>query len=188
MASEGGAGSGPRRRPRPVLPAVPATAQELPALGRMIAESFEATHPITDEYRTGLLAVADIVGEYRILVVRDADDGSPLAAVAVQRPRRDGVAREEIGFRMLTVHPRARGLGLGRALVATAFAEARAQGVDTVTIYSGPEMVEAHTLYRSAGFTRWPERETRIVDGGKRLLCFSAPVPDIEAPRSPSTC
>ena len=180
-------GGAPPRRPRPVLPAVQAAEQELPAVGRMIAESFEATHPITEEYRVGLLAVADLVGEYRILVVRDADDGSPLAAVAVQRPPGDGLPREEIGFRMLTVHPRARGLGLGRALVAAAFAEARAQGVGAVTIYSGPEMVEAHALYRSTGFTRWPERETRVVDGGKRLLCFTAPVPDRRAPAAERT-
>jgi hypothetical protein len=51
--------------------------------------------------------------------------------------------------------------------------EAAERGAVRVVMSSGPDMIAAHQLYDSMGFTRLTERETRIGDGHTRpLLAF----------------
>jgi hypothetical protein len=42
---------------------------------------------------------------------------------------------------------------------------------------SGPQMIGAHRLYQQLGFTRLPERKTRLVDG-HLLFAFGLDLPN----------
>lgn len=59
----------------------------------------------------------------------------------------------------VVVDQSARGMGVGRALVATAVGVARDQGVRKVDLTSKPSRVEANGLYQSLGFVA---RETNV--------------------------
>lgn len=170
----------------PVLPPLVAEPADVDAIGAMLVEAFEASNPITEEYRSVLLNLADFTARNDILWIPERRDRTPLAAVVMPRARPDGRIRPEVGFRMLGVHPRARGHGLGRVLVDACLSAARRQGAARMTIYSGPEMTQAHRLYRTQGFVRWPERETIVVDGGRTLVCFTRLLADAGESGPPS--
>jgi ribosomal protein S18 acetylase RimI-like enzyme len=70
-------------------------------------------------------------------------------------------------FRMLGVHPDARGRGVGRALAQWCLDRARRAGAAQVLICSLPTMTVAHGLYRSLGFRRRSDLDW-------------TPVPDVE--------
>jgi ribosomal protein S18 acetylase RimI-like enzyme len=151
---------------------------EHPAVAALLEEAFTATFTITDWYRENLRRVAEHARTSRVWVATaDGVDGLVGAVLVPHETDVDPDGRPELGFRLLAVHPRARGLGVGRALVARAVAVARERGVARIGIRSGPQMVEAHGMYRALGFVRRPERETLVVDGGQRLLFFTYDVP-----------
>lgn len=77
--------------------------------------------------------------------------GQPYSEIAV-----DG----ELEFRMLAVDPLHQGSGLGRAVVREIVEHARQlPGVEAISITSATFMERAHSLYRSLGFRRAPERD-----------------------------
>lgn len=55
-------------------------------------------------------------------------------------------------LRMLIVEPEARGFGIGRALIATCLAFARAAGYETVTLWTKSTLLPARKLYVDFGF------------------------------------
>ena len=57
----------------------------------------------------------------------------------------------------LAVDPAGQGTGVGRALVETCIARARAQGRRRVILHSTPVMVKAQSLYKRLGFQAAPE-------------------------------
>lgn len=70
------------------------------------------------------------------------------------------LAREGEGeFRMLAVHPDARGRGVGAALAQLCEQRARAQGATAIVLSSLEAMREAHRLYERLGYRRTPERD-----------------------------
>ena len=77
--------------------------------------------------------------------------GSPWREIA--RDDREGE------FRMLAVHPEARGRGAGAALVALCEERARGHGATRMVLSSLPGMAAAHRIYAAAGYTRAPERD-----------------------------
>jgi ribosomal protein S18 acetylase RimI-like enzyme len=77
------------------------------------------------------------------------------------------------------VAPSARRRGVGRLLVEHILTLAAERGAARVVMNSGPDMIGAHQLYYSMGFTRLTERETRTVEGYTQpLLAFGYEVGD----------
>ena len=82
---------------------------------------------------------------------------------------RDPLAPDEAHMRMLGVDPRARGRGIGRALVEACIAEARRRGKLRLTLDTTEEMTAARAMYSSMGFERRPDK---VWPDGFRLLAF----------------
>jgi GNAT superfamily N-acetyltransferase len=68
------------------------------------------------------------------------------------------------GFRALVVDPRARGAGIGRALVERCLERAREVGAPTLGIHTIPLLADAVRLYERLGFTRCPEFDLPAAD------------------------
>lgn len=92
-------------------------------------------------------------------------DGMPRGCVALQ-----AVSASRGEMKRLYVRPNARGLGIGRLLVARVLAEARAIGYDEVVLDTLPTMTEAQRLYEQFGFVEIePYRPNPIA--GTKYLC-----------------
>jgi putative acetyltransferase len=86
--------------------------------------------------------------EVRFFVARR--DGAPLAC---------GALRIDAGYgevKRMYVSPRARGQGLGRAILETLEAEAARAGLKLVRLETGIHQAEAIALYRSSGYVDCP--------------------------------
>jgi GNAT superfamily N-acetyltransferase len=86
--------------------------------------------------------------------------GRLLLALEGERPA-GCVAFRELGagvceMKRLYVDPSWHGKGVGRALVAKVIQEAKLAGYSTMRLDTGPNQVEAQTLYRSTGFKLIP--------------------------------
>jgi ribosomal protein S18 acetylase RimI-like enzyme len=78
---------------------------------------------------------------------------------------------DEAEIRALAVAKDARGLGIGRALVAAVTHRATERGVRLLLLLTHPDMRTAQRLYAEAGFSRLPDRDARP-GGGLTLLAF----------------
>lgn len=65
----------------------------------------------------------------------------------------------EAEIRALAVAPRARGRGIGRALVTAVMERAIDRQVRHLLLFTLPQMRAAHHLYAEAGFSRLPDRD-----------------------------
>jgi DNA-binding MarR family transcriptional regulator/N-acetylglutamate synthase-like GNAT family acetyltransferase len=100
--------------------------------------------------------VAEMVAKYdaardRFLI---ADvDGEPVGSVFVVKES-DDTAR----LRLLLVEPKARGLGIGKRLVAECLAFARGAGYAKMTLWTHSILTAARKIYQDAGFTKVTEQ------------------------------
>ncbi|MDB1087532.1 GNAT family N-acetyltransferase [Streptomyces sp. ACA25] len=121
-----------------------------------------------------------------LLVAAGPADGDLLGTVtfvAVPGSRYSEIAQPgEAEFRMLAVLPRARGRGIGEALVRECVRRAAALGRDRVALSVLDGNRSAHRLYERLGFGRVPERDWQPLPG-LSLLVFTLPLP---GPPSPS--
>ena len=73
-------------------------------------------------------------------------------------------------FRMLAVHPNARGEGVGEALVRECIRRAEAEQATGLVLWTQPTMLAAHRLYQRLGFVRDAERDVADPRGFLRLV------------------
>ena len=78
-------------------------------------------------------------------------------------------------IRLLSVAPSARGIGVGKLLVAECVARARAIGATAIGLHSSPSMRSAVHLYEGAGFVRDPMRDIHI-DGAEPIEAYRLPL------------
>lgn len=107
-------------------------------------------------------------------------DGAVVGSVALTfaGQRYTDIAIEgELEFRMLAVDPTVQRGGIGRAMVERIIEHARAlPGIEAVSLTSGSDMVRAHRLYLSMGFTRVPERDWEVPNEDILLWVFRLPL------------
>lgn len=61
------------------------------------------------------------------------------------------------GIRLLGVHPKYRGQGIGRVLMEECVRRCRERGIKTIGLHTGEMMVAARRIYERMGFKRAPE-------------------------------
>lgn len=103
-------------------------------------------------------------------------DGRLLGSVTYTPPgspwRELSADSDEGEFRMLSVHPDARGLGVGDALVSRCEERSVDDGATSMVLSSLPDMRDAHRLYARRGYQRAPERDWSPVPGTE-LIAFT---------------
>lgn len=108
-----------------------------------------------DRAAKATLLVAEVAGEV-VGAVAYSPAGGPYANLAEPG---------EAEFRMLAVHPQARGNGAGTALVRACLDRARAAGCRAMRLSTQHNMQTAHRMYERFGFTRTPGRDWAPVPG-----------------------
>lgn len=142
-----------------------------------------------DDYRASLADVEGRAEDAELLVARyhgrPGGEDVLLGTVAFARHGSSyaEITRDagEAAFRMLAVDPRARGRGIGLALVRACLDRARAVGARRVVISTGERMLAAHRLYSAMGFRHEPERDWEPVPGIE-LRCLVLDLPEVEPP------
>lgn len=96
---------------------------------------------------------------------------------------------DELDFRLLGVDPKARGRGIGKLLTQHAIDLARERGLAGVFMKSAPDMIGAHRIYETLGFTRAPHRDGLVIGGEivLELYGFELPVGESGASASAAT-
>lgn len=85
---------------------------------------------------------------------------------------REIAAAHEGEFRMLAVHPGARGRGVGAALADLCTERAASHGATGIVLSSLADMSAAHAVYRRLGYRRAPERDWDPAPG-VHLIAFT---------------
>jgi ribosomal protein S18 acetylase RimI-like enzyme len=125
-----------------------------------------------------LAELRDTAGRARegdLLVAVSPVTGKIVGTASLLRPgacyNRQALA-DEAELRLLAVLPEARRQGAGRSLMEEAVRRARDWGVPALVLDTGPRNVASQSLYRSLGFLRAVERETKPAFSGGLLVVF----------------
>ncbi len=148
---------------------------ELAEIGNLRVTAYEAGGFLADASNYGdTLRTLGHDGTGQILVAVGSESDAILGTVMLQPPPHAGhVVRgpDEAEVRALAVAPQARGLGVGRALLAAVTGRARDCGMRRLVLCTQTTMHAAQHLYTEAGFRRMPERDWQPVPGFT-LLAF----------------
>lgn len=143
----------------------PVTPEEYATLGEITAQAYLGDGLLdfgeSDQYLDELRNVAKRAALADVLVaVAEGQVLGGVTFVPAGGPMAD-IAREgEAEIRMLAVSPKARGRGVGEALVRACLERARTvEGCARVVLSTQRSMHAAHRIYGRLGFTRTPERD-----------------------------
>ena len=137
---------------------------ERETLGRITVEAYRDLERVASlgPYEAELNDVAGRDRDSEVYVALD-DKGALVGGVTyvpdAERSMSEFDDPEGAGIRMLAVDPACQGTGVGRALVETCIARARAQDRRRVILHSTPVMVKAQALYKRLGFQSAPEMD-----------------------------
>ncbi|WP_282778507.1 MULTISPECIES: GNAT family N-acetyltransferase [unclassified Nocardia] len=145
-----------------------ARAGEFAAVGALTVEVYVGEGHVNSrsDYVAELADTATRAAAAEVLVAVRGDE--LLGSVTVARPGTPfaDIARPgELEFRMLAVAKRARGLGVGSALIDRVVEIARAEGRAGVVLTTMPTMADARRIYDRIGFVHVPERDWRTMAG-----------------------
>lgn len=152
---------------------------ELGALGELCVAAYEQFFGgAEDGYRAHVADTGRRAREAELWVA--AEDGRLLGCVTYCPPgspwRELSTSADEGEFRMLAVHPEARGRGVGHALAALCDERARGHGATGMVLSSLAEMTDAHRIYTRLGYARSPDRDWDPMPG-VHLIAFSKELP-----------
>ncbi|APB00666.1 GNAT family N-acetyltransferase [Nocardia seriolae] len=148
-----------------------AEAADFAAVGELTVEVYVGEGHVNPRslYVAELADTATRAESAEILVaVRGAELLGSLTVARPGTPFADIARPGELEFRMLAVSKRARGLGIGTALLRRVIDIARAEGFDAVVLTTMPTMQDARRMYDRLGFAHVPERDWRT-DAGTPL-------------------
>ena len=156
----------------------PAGPSDLPAARRVLLAAYQeyaATLPpaVFGRYLTDILDVESRAGTGEVLV---AEHGGRVVGTVTYYPDAGdqgfGWPAGWAGLRALGVEPRARGLGIGRALLEACLERALAAGAPVICLHTAEFMTAAVAIYEAAGFRRDPANDFdaagRLALGGVR--------------------
>ena len=158
---------------RPVRP------DEFDLAGRVTADAYREFAD-SDSWESYLRELADVEGRVaRASVLVAIEDDRILGTLTLELDRRidaddPPLPPGEAHIRMLGVAPDARGRGVARALIDTAFELAREAGRARISLHTTQRMRAAQAMYESLGFERLPDR---IFPDGFVLLSYAKRVP-----------
>lgn len=121
------------------------------------SHDYELGRSTPPTWRTSLGTTARARCGWRRIATAASSPPSPLPPRGAASTSSAGRAR--LDWRLLAVAPDARGRGLGRLLTEFVVMLATERGLERVVMNSGSDMLAAHALYESMGFTRLPDRE-----------------------------
>jgi GNAT superfamily N-acetyltransferase len=159
----------------------PAGPSDLPAARRVLLAAYQeyaATLPpaVFGRYLTDILDVESRAGTGQVLV---AEHGGRVVGTVTYYPEAGdegfGWPAGWAGLRALGVEPRARGLGIGRALLEACLARALAAGAPVICLHTAEFMTAAVAIYEAAGFRRDPANDFDAA--GRLALGGVQPVP-----------
>jgi ribosomal protein S18 acetylase RimI-like enzyme len=140
----------------------PAKEPDAPRLREIVLEAYgdyverigSEPRPMTDDY-------AEVIANWRVTV---ADDGGEIVGLVV-------CGRDEEGFAIdnVAVDPARKGTGVGRLLMKHAEEAARADGFDSIYLYTHEGMTENIALYGRVGYAEYARR---ALGGSEGSLVF----------------
>jgi ribosomal protein S18 acetylase RimI-like enzyme len=127
------------------------SANDLAAVAALF-EAYAASLEVDLAYQDFTAELASLPGRYappegELLLARDPD-GRPIGCAALRPMKSEGCCE----MKRLYVSPRARGLGLGKALVEAMIGAAERIGYCEMRLDTLPSMTDAQALYRRFGF------------------------------------
>jgi ribosomal protein S18 acetylase RimI-like enzyme len=162
-----------------IRPVKPAEYEEAGRITALAYREFVWAGDDEADWREYLEQLADVGGRIdrtAVLVAVEEPGGRILGCVTIEE---DGVIGDDdvepepdaSHVRMLGVDPKARGRGVGRALMEATVARARDAGKRFVTLRTTDRMLAAGAMYRSMGFDPDPEHDI-VFDNGFRLIAY----------------
>lgn len=133
------------------------------AVARRLVEAYAASLPVDLAFQSLDEELAQLSVHYAAptgAFVLAEHDGEWIGCVGMRQ-----FAESDCEMKRLYVSPTARGLGVGRALVAAIVERAREAGYQRMLLDTLPSMPEARTLYRSLGFQPIPPYRFNPVAG-----------------------
>lgn len=133
---------------------------EIELVSALAVSAYGGDYELSAEY---LAEIGDVSGRVRAAEVWVAEiAGEIVGTVTVPRPGerlQDDTQPDEMDVRLLAVSGRARGAGVGEALMRHCMVLAGERGARRLVLHTGSMMLGARRLYERMGFERIPERE-----------------------------